>query len=351
MHAIHRLLPAFLVAVLTCVPPCLAAQEEVEIPAAPADVELTESKVEALSKELKQLESLTKVLKELGSPAQKQPGEDAKAHLERVDVTMKARGMAIHLIHQQLERALDAKFQLAAQIDDYEQWIRKLEAGLPEFKEKYQKRAGDLETQVLELQRDGMVLASLLYDAALAAGDQAAAERYKVEFMLEGGVNLLDSVPDAAARRAKFSGKDRGNLEAEYRGIEDQVVDLDFERRLLATHAILETEALAGLLPQEHREMLKAAQDALAASKDLEDRSAQISIIARYVFDNLQLVNRYPDALRRSFVLQTKVVPELPKIEEAVDSLIGGQLPLGGRRGIMRPTAVSPNDIYRAPPK
>ncbi len=350
MNRLARQLPLGMV-ILLCLPMVTVAWEDAEIPMAPTDVELTESKVEALSRELQQLEALTGVLQELGSPAEKEAGEETQEYLERVDVTMKARGMAVHLIHQQLERALDAKFQLAAQIDDYERWIQQLEAGLPDFRDRYRQRAEVLEGQATELRYDGMVLAELLHNAAREAGDQATADRYAVEFTMEGGVNLLEGLADREARRARFADLERAELEVRYASIEDQIVDLDFERRLLATHAILETEMLADLLPREHREMLRAAQDVLAVSKDLEDRAAQVSIIARYVFDNLQLVNRYPDAMRRRFVLQTRVVPELPRIDSVVEELVGGRFPGGGRRGIMRPTSSSPNDIYRVSPR
>ena len=57
---------------------------------------------EALNTELQQLEALTQILAELGSPSKKQPGESTEDYADRVNTTMKARGMAIHLMHQQL---------------------------------------------------------------------------------------------------------------------------------------------------------------------------------------------------------------------------------------------------------
>ena len=316
------------------------AQAEVAEPALPEyrdeDLQLTEKKIEVLDEEMEKLAGLTQVLQELGSPSKKDPGESTRVYLERVDSTMKARGMAVHLLHQQLERALEAKVQLEAQIDEYEDWVEAIGRQLDAYPKQYQARAESLDQEVLELRRDGMILAFLLHKEASKRRDEEAIKDYASQFIADDGGNLLDTLADREARQEKFEERPEDELTSLYQDVASQVLDKSFERDLLTSHVILETEELSEILPAEHRQMVRQARDVLEQSKDLEDRSSQVSVIARYVFDNLQLVSPYSDAIRRMIVIRQKVVPGLPKIDEAIDQLVGGELPNRGRRGLMR---------------
>ena len=127
--------------------------------------EATTQKAEALSNELKTLETLQKVLKDLGSP-KKKPGEEDAAYLDRVNSTLKGRALAVHLLHQQFERALIAKAEIEAHLNEYENWVDALEKKLAILPAEYSKRAESLGIEITEVSREGLVLASLIAAAA-----------------------------------------------------------------------------------------------------------------------------------------------------------------------------------------
>ncbi len=305
-----------------------------------ADRIITVGKTQTLNKELAQLEALTNLLKEFGSPAKKLDGEKTPDYLDRVDRTMKARAFAIELIEQQLEKALDAKAQLTAQLKEYQIWVETLAKQLDELPKEYQQRTDKLREDLTELGRDGQVLAFLLHKAATAEGDTAKAAEYSGDFQDPNGRNLLDALPDRASREAKFASLSTEDLEDRYAQVAGQLVDKEYERDLLLSHVIVETKELAEILPEEHRKMVKEAQAVLEKSKDLEDRSAQVSVLAKYVYDNLKVVNPYKDALRRAAAIRS-TLDSLPQIDVAIDNLVAGKVQSNGRRGIIRRSAAA----------
>src|SRR3989339_1399866 len=171
MRYLTWLLPALLAAASTLAyaqpepaPPTRQMYEE--------DLVLTDRKIQALSTEMGNLDATVKLLQEYGDPAKVQPGESTKDYLRRVNKIMKARGHTVHLLHQRFEGALDAKFQLQTQLDEYVQWVEATAKRLKKYPEEYRVKAQQLDAALIEKRNDGRVLAHLICQAAQEAGDQ-----------------------------------------------------------------------------------------------------------------------------------------------------------------------------------
>jgi hypothetical protein len=244
-----------------------------------------EKKVKDLGEKVATLESLRKRLESLGSPTQRQPGEAEEAYALRVDRILKARALYVHLLHQQTQDALEAKFAAEAYLEDYRVWADGLAKALQITAETYRKRAAKMEADTAELEQDLIVLAHLIHEE-----DPKLAKQMDQLYDKE----LLAAVKDRAGREEKFKKLKPEERVAKLDETVAAIKDNQFELRLLNGTAIRETAALANYLPDAHAKALKQLEDALSNNRrellNLEDRAAQVSILAKYALDNLAFV-------------------------------------------------------------
>lgn len=320
------------------------AQEE-SLPSLP-DSESTVEKVTALSEGLQTLRRLQATLKNLGSPIVKEPGESNEQFLHRVDLILKGRAYAVTLIGQQMERALDARFQLQEELAQYEEWAEAVDAQLKLLPESYRRQREKLEQDFAAARPDGIVLAWLLYEENKES-DPEAARDYQPHFDSVDpvtGKTLIDSISDADTRAEKFSAMTTEEKQAAFEKTINKLVDAEFEIELLNKVVILEAEGFRDILPKEHQEAIGTARSLLKDNEDLrslDDRAAQVAIIAKYTSQNLNLVQPGRGISGLVDVLQNLKTSE-PIVQEVMQELFTGDLPVRGRRSIMLRTPLPP---------
>lgn len=302
---------------------------------------LTKQKTEALTGGLDKLKKLGEQLEKLGSPAKKLPDEDTPAYLLRVDRILKGRALYIHLLHQQIQTTLEARYELEAYLDDYKAWSETLSSEIQKQLEKHRQRARTLELRVEEAKKDILVLANHL----AAKAEDAETKKAMADIVDK---ELLGQVTDAATREAKFAQK----------SVEDKKLDLDrlikevkdglFEIDVIDRSVLPETTELAGILPPEHEKAVKLLETTLTKNKaelsGLEEEAVKLSILAKYAGDGLKMAR--PDPAGTS----NPLLPQIQAQEKDIQVALKGYQQLTGRT----PGAAEATDVkslLRAKPK
>jgi hypothetical protein len=306
------------------------SQQEEPLPSLPSP-EATEEKVVALNEGLSTLKGLQATLRNLGSPIKKEDGESNSAFLKRVDRILKGRALAVTLVGQEIERVLDAKFQLQAQLAEYETWAMVVQKQLHIVTGDHEKRQGMLQTRFAEARPDVIVLAHLLFEELKATSSEQASN-YEPYFKTH-----LEGLTDAAARRQKFQALPLAEKQKAFDQFLQVMVDSQFEIELLEKVVIVEDQGFKDILPAEHQKAIADAKAILEHNQDLKglgDKAAQVAIIAKYTAQNLNLVQ--PGEGLEPLVRVLKELRETNPIVEAVlNELVANKISVRGRGRIM----------------
>ncbi len=299
-------------------------------PPTPQDLQQTEAKNESLNQDMAALDATAALLKDLGKATEKRKGETSLAYVRRVNSIFKAQAYLIHLAHQRVESALDAKYQLEAQVTEYARWVDQLAASLPQRPQVYRTQVKGLLDEVRELRYDGQVLANLI--VTQGGFDQAIKDRYAKEFPSSG----VQQVPGYSARQQKFQQLPKEQWQQKFQELVRQIQVKEMKRQFLVVQAIPESEALAAGLPAEHRKVLQEATAILEKYSELESTADKVAIAAEYARDNLELVSGFVDSgtgFDPSAVEKTESAAK--RLQQGLEPLIPAGVGVTTRVGIM----------------
>lgn len=304
---------------------------------------LTEQKAKSLTDGLTKLDSLRKQLDKLGSPAKKLPNEETLEYLLRVDRILKGRALYVHLLHQQIQSTLEARYELEAYLDDYKAWSETLSSEVQKQLEKHRQRARDLELKVEDAKKDIVILAKQL---------AAQTEDKETKELMTGLADkeLLDAVKDAPAREAKFAELSVEDKKLALDRLFKDVKDGLFEVDVIDRSVLPETTELAGILPPEHEKAIKLLETTLtknkAALSGLEDEAAKLSILAKYAGDGLKMAR--PDSAGTS----NPLLPQVQAQEKEIQGALKGYQQLTGQQpGIGYSSATDLKALLKQKPK
>jgi hypothetical protein len=283
---------------------------------APPDV--TQKLTKTVGQAAAEFDSLSKRLKELKDPTKKEVGESNAEYLDRVNEIFKGRALYIHKMHLVVQENLEAKYRLQAYLDEYKGWAETLAKELQILPGQYQKRADDLKLQMAEKAYDIYVLSSMIKNET--KDDTEKKQLFEIASSMVDD-KILSTIADKNVRLAKFASLSISEKEAELQKMVNFMKDSDFESDLLSTNIITETKALADVLPKEHLVRIEEMKGALQKSKDynLEDRAAEISILALYYGRQLNLVE--PDN-QKDFITILKMDSAALDIEKTLKDFL-----------------------------
>ena len=318
----------------------------VPAPAAPSRqaVEVTEEKKVALNQETAEFDAVSSLLDELGKATVKRKGESSREYVKRANKIFKAQAYLLSLAAHHVESALDAKYQLESQVQDYADWVDHLSGRLRGRGIKYEADVKALAQELQSIRYDGQVLAYLI--STQGGFDKAIQDRYAKEYPATG----IQGVPDYQARQEKYQKLPKEKWQEEFQKLVRLVELKTMERQFLIVKAIPESKELDDVLPAEHRRVLQEATEVLRKNSDLERTADQIAVYAKYVDANLDLVSSIdldgdlnPDVIEKAEASARQVAGGLKKIEPS-----GVSLP--PRFGIMLGEA-APATAKPAPPR
>ncbi len=311
-----------LAAALLGAEPAGASRETSQLtPLSPDHLQVTEAKTEALSSEMAMLEAAGALLEGLGKATEKRKGESPRQYLTRVNKIMKAEALLIHLAHERVEQALDAKYQLQEAVREYARWVEQMSLRIRERPDRYRSQVDELVEEIRDLRLDGQVLAHLI--ATRGSFSESVKKRYEKEFP-PGGV---DAISDGASRQQKFLAMPEQQWPEEFRRLVREIQVREAKRQFLAARAIPESEELASLLPAEHHKMVEEATELLERHTDLETTADKVAIAAEYAMDNLELVSPFIDDLPEEEILRRSL--EAERLAERLEGGLGGVVPSG----------------------
>lgn len=299
-------------------------------PLSPNNREVTEQKSAELNQSMAVLEATSEVLDELGKLTEKQKGEGHRQYLRRVNRILKAQAFLLHLGHQQVEAALDAKYQLENTVREYSAWVDQMTRRVQDRPRRYEAEIQELLAQSRELQYDGQVLAWLIVHEGEFPDDVKKAYRQDVPADIA-------AVPDGSRRQDKYRKIPQSQWQEEFRRLVRALQSNELNRQFRAVKAIPESRELAELLPVEHRKLVEEAMAVLAKSNDLEVAADKIAIAAAYADENLLLVSKDVDAMIEGELLEIsrKAESTAKQLETTLSQVVPGRLVAPSSTGIM----------------
>lgn len=295
-------------------------------------IEVTQEKTAALTSDMRKYEAVSAVVKELGQTTEKRKGESSEAYVKRVNKIFKARAYLLSLAAVRVESALDAKYQLEAQVRDYAAWVDQLAGRFQERDTRFQADRDSLAKDLKEIRFDGQVLAHLIYTEAGLENDKKAL--YRPQFPDD----VEKKVSDYAARAEKFRKLPKDKWREEFRKLSRQVQIKDMDYRFLMCKAIPENGKLAAILPAEHRRVLESANEALQKYSEVEETADIVVVYAKYAAKDLELVADSPDIS----VEQMQHVEDAAKqIREGLAAVIAAEAIAPPAANIMNPQTAS----------
>ena len=269
---------------------------------APTDV--TEKLNKTVEQTAKDFDELAKKLKELKNPTKKEAGESNAEYLDRVNQIFKGRALYLHKLAVMIQENLEAKFRLQLYLDEYKDWSDAVAAELKILPVNYQKKADELKKELSEAGKDAIVLASIIKTKATSIPAE------------------LDAIEDKNVRIAKFAPLALDKMEEKLEELINKVKDSRYEEELLSTTIITETKELADVLPKEHLNRIAEMKKVLGESKKfaLEDRAAEVSILAKYYGAQLSFVEPENE---KDFLTILKMDKQSVEIEKKLADFLG----------------------------
>ncbi len=283
---------------------------------APPDV--TQKLTKTVGQSTSEFEALSKRLKELKDPTKKESGETNAEYLERVNEIFKGRALYIHKMHLLVQENLEAQFKLQEYLVEYKGWAEAVAKELDILPGQYQKRVGEIKSQVLEKARDMCVLADLIKTEIKNVPE-------KIELFKECSKIVNDKslakIADRNIRVSKFATLSISEKETALQKMHNFIKDSNFESNLLTTSIISETKALADILPKEHLVRIEEIRGVLIKAKEnnLEDRAAEISILSEYFGKQLDYVE--PDN-QKDFLTVLKIDKASVDIQKTLNDFL-----------------------------
>jgi len=276
-------------------------------------------KTEVLNERLVRINDLADKIEKLGDPAKKAADESTDEYLKRVDRIFKGRALFIGELHQEMQVVLEAKAQLELYLERYERFVKRAEDFLG-------KRPTQLREEVVSLQKKGdeaIKDAAVLREMLLTEGkaDAKLVERMNAEPYKD--LPKAAEVADRATRESKYAALTLHEKEDKLADLVGVVIDSAFEVNLLNKTFIPESEDLKAILPAEHTKALGAIRETFDKNKGqlavLENKAAQLSILAKHHAENLALVRPDfaggKDPLERMLEIRKKVAESAPAMD------------------------------------
>lgn len=301
---------------LSCLPTFAQPEQPVQPPRV-ADLgsgDIAIRKTDVISERLTRINQIAEKLEKFGDPAKKSPDETTEEYLKRVDRIFKARALFIIELHQEMQTVLEAKAQLDLYVDKYKRFVKRAEEFLG-------KRPSQLRQEVVDLQKKGdeaLKDAAVLREMILTEGKDNAELVAQMNGKPYSDLPKSSEVSDASERMQKYTSLNLALKQDKLSELIGVVVDSAFEVNLLNNTFIPESEDLKAILPSEHTKALAAIESTLAKNKGqmamLEDKAAQLSILAKRHGENLSLVR--PSSIEGKEPLQRLL--EIGKMEAAL---------------------------------
>ena len=284
---------------------------------APTDVTVKLNKT--VEQTAKDFDELAKKLKELKNPTKKEAGESNAEYLDRVNQIFKGRALYLHKLAVMIQENLEAKFRLQLYLDEYKDLSDAVAAELKILPVNYQKKADELKKELSEAGKDAIVLASIIKTKATSIPEKKALAD-AVSLMFDPAE--LDAIEDKNVRIAKFAPLALDKMEEKLEELINKVKDSRYEEELLSTTIITETKELADVLPKEHLNRIAEMKKVLGESKKfaLEDRAAEVSILAKYYGAQLSFVEPENE---KDFLTILKMDKQSVEIEKKLADFLG----------------------------
>ena len=268
------------------------------------EFEITEQRTEYLRESLQELQRITAWLEDLGDPAIKEPNESTDAYFERVEGFFRHRAQLLILLHWEYEEALETRYSLEADLKEYTYRINNAQKDSDRRFEDLKNRKDELQAETEVGRIEGIVATDVLRRALETEEKELSEKADKTPqgeeqlATIRGEIGELAFVKQAIAlvadrqtREDRYTGMTAAQLRQAVETLRKKVVDSSFESRYLETHVLVESpKLLEQILGEDRSALIKAANDLLGQSREIEDRAAQVAIMAKYVREDLNTI-------------------------------------------------------------
>ena len=242
-----------------------------------------------LSAALQQVDVIDKRLKELKDLTKREDGEPEQHYIERVERGIKLRTLRIHLLDQEVERALAAKYAMEDACQAYRQWCETQIKGGEEVTKKLQAELAKLNKDVADRMADVIVLAGLIKQQA-EREQNAKVAREMTRWCTE---TRMKAVERRAEREAAFANlATLGDKQTKFDELRASLEEATLIARDYEHEYIPESQAFNKDLPAAHKVAFAALEDALKTNDKglhkLELTATRLAIRARFTQELLR---------------------------------------------------------------
>ena len=300
---------------------------------------VTEKRSEYFKETLSELDKTAEWLDRLGDPRKKETGESTDDYFDRVKSIYQHRARLLILLQWEYEEALEIRYELEADLKEYTGQLleeddksKQRHAQLLKRKEELRRKRADA--------RDELAVVGFLLRDALKKEERALekkpektrrdkdhlADLQKQIKELEAARKEAPSVANRQGREAKYENYTTEQLQTAVRAAISQVKDADFESRYLENHVLNETpQVFENLLGERYYRILQDANKLVTQTRVMEDRAAQVAILARYVREDLRSIDTAVGLIELRRRLQEILAAEGER-REYVEKIAGDQL-------------------------
>jgi hypothetical protein len=327
----------------------------------PPDPQSTDARARAMDQQVQEIKRLTAALQALGDPIQKRGDEEeSEEFFKRSLRIIKGRALLLNKLRVECEQALEARYALENELEEYRRWIEEAERLQGIRKEEYEKRVEELRLRRVAVRNEGIVVAHLLHallearrqellDQKKATDASEIAERAaELQKVLRG----YDLVPNRDTLAKKYENLGIEELQAKLNELLGEIRDADFEASYIRQNLAVESPQMFKKFNRARREAIAKASSLIADSRYLEDQAAQVAIISKYLIRTLEELDRFMDIDQKALALEARLKNE-SVIADAL-KIVVGSLDVGKKRGASLDSLLPPDDLVsptaKAPP-
>jgi len=255
--------------------------------------DVTEEKRATLSDELRDAQMFMRLLEQLGSP--RRGDDESHEYFKRIERTFKARAHVLVKLQHYYERALEMKYALHEELEQYDRYLSTKANARKVYDEEVKKYLARLEQEVWELKKQARVVADKLARSLRAelskAEDATEVERLEKKIKQFDDFALIEEVPE----REEIEGKmglaqlrDREALEEKYQRCTDDIRAKMFERSYARVN-IGEFKEIEDQLDRSLVVTMNRARDFLKQPEvaAIELRARQVAIMSEFMIQRL----------------------------------------------------------------
>jgi len=275
-----------------------------------------------VSESLKKVEEINKRLDSLGDPTKKRENETPGVYVDRVETTIRLRSLGVHHLHQEVEKALQAKYTMQDACQAYEGWNRRMTGAVSERPKRLREEMDKMNKDVTDYRANVIVLADLIKKQAESQQPPDSAKAKEMEGYCTN--KRLGSVTDAAQRSANFSSLTTlADKQSKFDELTARLEEATLIARDLKTVYIPEAEGFKESLPPAHKAAFDELKKTLDKNKEglqrLELMASRLSMKARITRELLASVR--PKDIGR--VLRKEDVDKANDAVEQINNSLG----------------------------